>query len=106
MNIMAQEMKRTRNQFMFFLVVLSFIFWSCSSDEDNEDEIRELKERIEELEYELEEANSTIQEYEDKLDNIQFEARQGYDAISFFNWSFELQEALDAFERIQYEASY
>ena len=38
--------------------------------------------------------------------NIQFEARQGYNAISFFTWSFELQEALDAFERIQYEAIY
>lgn len=47
-----------------------------------------------------------ISEYEAKFDQIQSDASDGYDAISYFNWSYELQEALDAFENIQSEASY
>ena len=53
-----------------------------------------------------EEANNTISEYEAKFDKIQSDASDGYDAISYFNCSYELQEALDAFENIQSEASY
>lgn len=82
-------------------------FSSCQSDnEEYKSEITNLEDRVSELESELEEANNTISEYEAKFDQIQSDASDGYDAISYFNWSYELQEALDAFENIQSEASY
>lgn len=89
--------------FALFVITLS----SCSDNhEDYDREISNLESRISELESELEDANNTIEEYQSKFDQIQSEASTGYDAISYFNWSYELQEALDAFENIQNEASY
>lgn len=90
-----------------FILAMCMSFSSCQSDsEEYKREITNLEDRVSELESELEEANNTISEYEAKFDQIQSDASDGYDAISYFNWSYELQEALDAFENIQSEASY
>lgn len=90
-----------------FILAMCMSFSSCQSDnEEYKREISNLEDRVSELESELEEANNTISEYEAKFDQIQSDAPDGYDAISYFNWSYELQEALDAFENIQSEASY
>ena len=89
------------------ILALCMSLSSCQSDnEEYKSEISNLEERVSELESELEEANNTISEYETKFDQIQSDASDGFDAISYFNWSYELQEALDAFENIQSEASY
>lgn len=90
-----------------FILAMCMSFSSCQSDSEGyKREITNLEDRVSELESELEEANNTISEYEAKFDQIQSDASDGYDAISYFNWSYELQEALDAFENIQSEASY
>lgn len=90
-----------------FIFAMCMSFSSCQSDDDEyKREISNLEDRVSELESELEEANNTISEYEAKFDQIQSDASDGYDTISYFNWSYELQEALDAFENIQSEASY
>lgn len=101
-------LKKLSHTFITTLLALSVITLSSCSDnhEDYDTEISNLESRISELETELEEANNTIEEYQSKFDQIQSEASTGYDAISYFNWSYELQEALDAFENIQNEASY
>lgn len=94
--------------FVIALYNLSVIILSsCSVNHEHyETEISNLESRISELESELDDANNTIEEYQSKFDQIQSEASTGYDAISYFNWSYELQEALDTFENIQNEASY
>lgn len=90
-----------------FILAMCMSFSSCQSDnEEYKREISNFEDRVSELESELDEANNTISEYEAKFDQIQSDASDGYDAISYFNWSYELQEALDAFENIQSEASY
>lgn len=101
-------LKKLSHTFITSLLALFVITLSSCSDnhEDYDTEISNLESRISELETELEEANNTIEEYQSKFDQIQSEASTGYDAISYFNWSYELQEALDAFENIQNEASY
>lgn len=98
--------RRASGTFIFYLTLIS-LFNSCAIDhEECKEEISSLEDRITELENELEDANSKIEEYESKLDQIQSEASDGYQAIQYFNWSYELQEALDAFDNIQNEASY
>lgn len=101
-------LKYLSHTFVIALYTLSVIILSSCSDnhEHYEREISNLESRISELESELDDANNTIEEYQSKFDQIQSEASTGYDAISYFNWSYELQEALDAFENIQNEASY
>ena len=90
-----------------FILAMCMPLSSCQSDtEEYQRKISNLEDRVSELESELEEANNTISEYETKFDQIQSDASDGFDAISYFNWSYELQEALDAFENIQSEASY
>lgn len=90
-----------------FLISICLIFTSCNDNQSEcQEEISALESRISELESELEDTNNTIEEYQAKFDQIQAEASNGYDAISYFNWSYELQEALDAFENIQNEAFY
>lgn len=90
-----------------FILALSMLLYSCNcNNEEYEREISDLENRVSELESELDDANNTISEYESKFDVIQSEASDGYEAISYFNWSYELQEALDASENIQSEATY
>ena len=95
---------------LYYLPLIILFLSSCSGSSYNgrysDGEPSELQERIEELEYELDEANNKIADYASRLDNIQLEASNGYDAICYFNWSYQLQEALDAFENIQSEANY
>ena len=88
------------------IFLIACFLLSLSSCVMQEDKIQELESRIEELESELEDANYIISEYEGKLDRINSEAQDGYNAICFFNWSWQLQEALDAFETIEEESTY
>ena len=83
-----------------------FCLTSC-----NVEKVKELESRVETLESENEELKSQLQDSNDKLDECEnaFEeikglASDGYDAISYFNWSQSLQDALDAFDDIQSRA--
>ena len=93
---------------LIFTAFTLFALTSCDQSrvKELESENRRLQSELEDTQSELDDANTKIQEYEEKFDNISSMASDGYDAISFFNWSHQLQEALDAFEDIESEASY
>lgn len=94
----------------YILPIIFFVscLTSCNQDRIKELEAKnsELESQNDELQNELDEAQSKIEDYESKFDNIQSLASDGHDAISYFNWSYQLQNALDAFEEIEDEANY
>lgn len=62
--------------------------------------------KLDSLQKELDHAHIKIANYEDILDNIQSSALNGRSAIENFDSSWELQEALDAFDEIESLATY
>ncbi len=90
------------------IILSAFCLTSCNQERVKELEVQniEFESKNKELQDELDEANAKIQDYESKFDNIQSLASDGHDAISYFNWSYQLQNALDAFEEIENEANY
>ena len=86
-------------------LLIVFFSLTCLTSCNNE-RIEELEEENQRLRNEHDEANAKIEDYESKLDQIKSEASDGYDAISDFNRSQPLQDALDAFEDIQNEGNY